>query len=123
MVEVVVGAKVEDAVKMKTDIDTEANWLRDGESIEVIYGEFWEAKTKRKDEITGNEFETDDFKIGGTSEDGKHVFRLVNKYVFSDIIGLFQSKAVDGKLPKTVFFEKPFFGRSHGGQRGRGRRY
>jgi hypothetical protein len=105
-----------DWVKRKDELDREAKWLGEGETIEVVYGEFEEVKTPRSDEETGRKYETTDFKIGCMVR-GKKCYRLVNKYLFSEIVGMFQEakKTKDGE---TLTFMRPY---GNGGSRRRQR--
>jgi|GEM_PF-6464531 len=99
--------KIEDPMKTLVELENEATWLQEGERVEVIYGEFWKGETPRTDDFSGKSYKTKDFKIGCKNEKGDHIFRYVNKYDMRDILATFKAKTVDGKIPKTIMWERP----------------
>lgn len=97
--------KVEDPIARATQIEEQPRWLNEEEEVEVIYGEFHETETSREDEETGNKYVTRDFRIG-CNQDGKHVYKLVNKYVYVDIVRKFQ-EAKKAKNGETMPYVRP----------------
>lgn len=81
-------------------------WLVEGDTVEIIYGNFEKVVTDRKDRNTGRAYQTNDFKIGVKLRDGTVGYRLVSKYLFVDIIKAFkdEKKAHDGE---TLTYRRP----------------
>ena len=99
---------VEDEWQKKAKkIETMARWLREGDVVEVVYGEFEEVQTDRVDKRTGNPYQTTDFKITVLKSDGSKAFRLIDKYVFVDLMKSFKAGSKDGVMPKTIQYRRP----------------
>jgi len=99
--------KEDEWMKKARDIEEAPKWLREGDTVEVVYGEFEEVETPRKDRRTGNEYVTIDFKVSIVLPNGSKAFRLVDKYTFVDLIKEFKAHAKDGVMPKTVTYRRP----------------
>lgn len=116
--------KVVDPVMRAKEIDEAARWLNEEETVEVVYGEFWEVLTPREGE-GGRSYESHDFKLGCLSECGnlksKRKYKLVNKWMFSEIVGKFQEVAAanKGKFPETLLYTRPVSNFTGRGRRGR----
>ncbi len=92
-------------LQKKNEIDNTARWLQEGERVEIVYGEFEEVETPRKDRRSGREYISKDFKIAVVLPDGRKAFRKVGQYLFSEIIGQFQRE----KMPKTIQYMRPYY--------------
>lgn len=98
----------------KEEIDDNALWLNEGDTVTVHYGDFEEITTKRRDKKTDNPYETHDFKVGVTLPNGVRTYWKVSKYLFSAILQQFADapRKADGKIADTISYTRPFNNRS-----------
>lgn len=85
-----IDAEMDEWVEEAERIAKEPMWLRDGEDVDVIYGRFKKVTTSRKDTRTGRAYESNDFQIGIKMPDGSIGYRLINRYVYMELIKAFQ---------------------------------
>jgi hypothetical protein len=119
----VVEEKVLDPVaerKLNAERALKARWLQEGEEVEVIYGQFFKHPTPRKDDDTGNEYVTQDYRIGCRDpRTGQMMWKYVNHWTYDEIVDMFTAakKAKDGEV---LLYRRPFG--NGGGSRYRRRR-
>jgi len=93
--------------KLAFEIKRTPSWLRRGETVTIVYGDFEEVETARTDKKTGASYKSKDWKIGVLLRDGSKAWRMIDKYVFVDVMKMFKARAVDGKVPATVVYRRP----------------
>ncbi|UCE29665.1 MAG: hypothetical protein JSV85_02815 [Candidatus Bathyarchaeota archaeon] len=93
--------------KLAVEIEPTPSWLRRGETVTIVYGEFEEVEIEHKNKQTGDSYMTKEWMIGILLRDGSEAFRLVSPSVFADIVKAFEAESKDGKMPKTLVYQRP----------------